>query len=262
MISEAAQEQAALHALGLLDATEAAAFERAQDADAELRALAAELRETAAELARSAGYAVVPPELKARVLAGTAEGDPSPGKVVAGPWGGAWIPWALAALLMICCGVLAASRERLHKEFSALERKTAAVEVAIAQLRAEPPLTPEGGALRQVAFCPLELQPAPETARPRAAVLWDAARREGKLRVTGLPPAGAGKDYQLWVVEAGRKDTVSAGVVTVDAGNTVEVSFAPAADGGKEPAVAFALSVERAGGSPRNEGPILFLGKL
>ena len=134
------------------------------------------------------------------------------------------------------------------------------MEVAIGQLRTEAP--PEGGALRQVAFCPLELQPAPETTTPRAAVLWDAARREGKLRVTHLPPPGEGKDYQLWVVETGRKDAVSAGVVSVGAENTAEVPFTPVAEGGKEPVVAFALSVERAGGSPKNEGPILFLGKL
>ena len=283
MISEGTQEQAALYALGLLDADEAAAFEQAQDADAELRALSGELRETAAALALStAGHP--PPGLKARVLAqlageekrglavGTAaaarDGNgPPPDKIVAGPWGRAALPWALAALLMVCCGVLAVSRERWRRGFSALERKALAVEVATTHLRqATPaltpaPATPEVDALRQVAFCPLE-PTAEEAARPRVAVLWDAARREGKLRVAKLPPPGAGKDYQLWVVEKDRKDAVSAGVVPVDAKGGVETDFQPVAEGGEGAAVAFALSLERAGGSPKNEGPILFLGKL
>ena len=269
MIPEETQEQAALHALGLLDAAEAGAFEREQDADAELRALTSELRETAAALAWSA-EGNPPPGLKARVLAqlaGEAKRDPSPGKVVAGPWSRAALPWALAASLMICCGALAVSRERWRRDFSALERKALAVEVAEANLQraaATPtpaPATPEADALRQVAFCPLE-PTAEEAARPRVAVLWDAARREGKLRVAKLPPPGAGKDYQLWVVEKDRKDAVSAGVVSVDAGGGVETVFQPAAEGGDGAAVAFALSVERAGGAPKNEGPILFLGKL
>ena len=280
MISEAAQEQATLYALGLLDADEAAAFERERDADAELRALSAELRETVAALALSA-EGDPPPSLKDRVMARVATErraaaggtpvpvpvsiDPVKGKIVAGPWGGGWLPWALAATLMLCCGALAWSRERWRREFSALERKTVAVEVAVARLReatpAPPLVAPEVNPLRAVAFCPLEPTEA-GAALPRVAVLWDAARREGKLRVSKLPPPGEGKDYQLWVVEEGRKDTVSAGVVSVGEGGTVEATFQPVASGGKDTVVAFALSLERAGGSPKNEGPVLFLGKL
>ena len=272
MISDELQEQAALHALGLLDAVEAAAFERQLAADGELRALATELRETAAELARSAQDAASAdgprPELRARVLAEIGGGGdgrttgaatvPAAGKVVRGPWGGAGLPWALAALLMLCCGVLAVERQHLRREFSALERKTAAVEVSVADLRG----ASAADALRQVAFCPLEPQPPTGADTPRAAVLWDAARREGTLRLSHVPPAGAGKDYQLWVVETGRADAVSAGVVPVDATGAAQVPFRPEASGGADPAAAFALSVERAGGAVKNEGPILFLGKL
>ena len=63
-------------------------------------------------------------------------------------------------------------------------------------------------------------------------------------------------------MEAGHKDAVSAGVVKVGAGDTAEADFQPAGDDGKAEVVAFALSVERAGGASKNEGPILFLGKL
>ncbi len=271
MISEAAQERATLYALALLDADEAVAFERELDADAELRTVTVDLRETVASLALSA-EGEPPAGLQERVMARlaadkqTAAGparapdDLAPDKVVAGPWGGTWLPWALAAMLMVCCGVLAVSRQRLRREFAELEHKTAAVEVAVARLHDAGP-APEADPLRRVVFCPLE--PTPQLGSPpQVAVLWDAVRREGKLRVSRLPSAGAGKDYQLWVVEDGHKDAVSAGVVSPGDGGTVEVPFQPVATGGKEAAVAFALSVERAGGSPKNEGPILFLGKL
>ena len=267
MISDELQEQAALHAMGLLDAAEAEAFERQLAADGELRALTAELRETAAQLAYSAqdadGRTAPRPALRARVLAETgraaASDNPAAGKVVRGPWGGTWLPWAMAALLMLCCGALAVDRQRLHKEISALARKTAAVEVADAELRGAASSPSAADALRQVAFCPLEPQPPTAANTPRAAVLWDAARREGTLRLAHVPPAGAGKDYQLWVVESGHPDAVSAGVVSVDASGAAQVAFRPVQDGA---AAAFALSVERAGGSEKNAGPILFLGKL
>ncbi len=263
MISDELQDQAALHAMGLLDAAEAAAFERQLAADGELRALTMELRETSAELARSAQDTTARtrprPELRARVLAeigGAGQGTiPASGKVVRGPWGGVSLPWAVAAVLTLCCGALAVERQHLRREMSALARKTAAVEVAAADLRGS-------SALHQIAFIPLEPQTPADADKPRAAVLWDAARREGTLRLSHLPPAGAGKDYQLWVVETGHKDAVSAGVVSVDPSGAAQVTFRPVASGGTDPAAAFALSVERAGGSEKNAGPILFLGKL
>ena len=268
MIDEAAQERATLYALGLLDAGEAAAFERELAADADLRALTAELRDTAAELAWTP-EADPPPGLKARVLAQVAAesqsaGHPTRGKVVVGPWG-RWLPWALAALLMICCGVLAANGLYWQREFDRANQKTAGLDAAVTHLIAAtalptPAITP-ADALRQVAFCPLE-ETHDESGRPRVAVLWDAARREGVLRVQKLPPPGEGKDYQLWAVEAGHKDTVSAGVVTLGEGGGVETHFRPVAEGGKDEVLAFAISLERAGGSPKNEGPVLFLGKL
>ena len=110
-------------------------------------------------------------------------------------------------------------------------------------------------------MCALEPTPEFATAQPRAAVLWDAAHRRGKLRVNQLAPPGAGKDYQLWAVVKDRKDTVNAGVIHVDADGKADVSFRPA-DLGANPVVAVAISLEQAGGSPTNKGPILLLGKF
>ena len=257
MIAESAQEKASLYVLGLLDAGEAAAFERELDADAELRALAKDLREAVAELAR-AGDAGAPSGVKARVLAQDTAPRPGPDKVVPGPWK-TWVPWTLAAAFALCCGTLEWSREMWRQKYNALDHTVADTQADLQRLKMATPM-PED-ALRQVTFCPLE--PTPQASPPpRAAVLWDASRREGKLRWQQLPPPGAGHDYQLWVVEAGRKETVNAGVVTISAGQTGEVTFKPVPEGGKEPVVAFALSLERVGGSPTNQGPVLFLGKL
>ena len=254
MIAEPAQEQAALHALGLLDADEASAFEQACAADPALDALAAELRESAAAVAGSAAGAP-PAALKARVLALVEEeardaAEPTKGKIVAGP-GVNWLPWALAALLMVCCGVLGADRLRLQR--TAAENGHAAVERAMI-----PDVQPLP--LQRVVFCPLE-PTAAGAALPQVAVIWDAVARQGKVRLSNLPPPGAGHDYQLWVIETGRKEPISAGVVPTAAGTSVEVSFQPVPQGATEPVAAFALSLEQVGGSPTNKGPVLFLGK-
>ena len=254
MISETAQEQAALHALGLLDADEASAFERVCAAEPALRTLVAELRETAAAMAKSA-EGEPPPALKTRVLslvAAEARGAavPAPGNTVAGPRS-TWLPWALAALLTLCCGLLGADWLRLQRTVA--ENARTAAERAVVP----PPVDP----LRRVVFCPLE-PTAAGAAPPRAAVIWDAVTRQGKVRLSNLPPPGAGHDYQLWVVESGHKETISAGVIPMADGSTVEVPFQLAPSGGTDPVAAFALSLERAGGSPTNQGPVLFLGKL
>ena len=69
MISEEQQDQAALHVLGLLSAAEAAAFESALSASAELRDFVRELREAAAGVALSAPSQAPPASLKQRIMA-------------------------------------------------------------------------------------------------------------------------------------------------------------------------------------------------
>ncbi len=273
MMGEERQERAALYALGLLDADEAGAFEHELAADGELRALTADLRETVALLAWAETNGSPPPELKARVLAAVAEETKAPhpatGEVIVRPsaWT-RWAPWAAAAVLTLFAGALAWSaadgRKRSHRAVQAeqtalLESRALAERLRASEARNSLPPPP---ALQQVAFCALEPVPAAQRTGPQAAVLWDAAHRRGRLRITQLAPAGKGQDYQLWTVEDGRKDPVSAGVVKVGPDGSAEIGFQPQNDDGKAPVVAFALSVERAGGVPKNEGPILYLGKL
>lgn len=276
MTSESQQEQAALYALGLLDADEAAAFEREIGENPDLSELVRELRETSALLALAGeGWSTVaaPPALRDRVLAearaheqhstallSVAEKQTGVAETST-PARTAWLPWALAALLMGCSALQLWFRQHQDRKIAFLTEMIKK-DSRYASTDGNPTPAPfPADALAQVSFCALEPTPDFATAQPRAAVLWDAAHRQGKLRVNRLAPPAQGKDYQLWTVEAGRKDAVSAGVVHVDADGRADLPFQPVDADGK-PVVAVAISLEQAGGSPTNQGPILLLGKF
>ena len=209
------------------------------DDDAALRDLLRSLREATAAVALGAPVVSPPPGLRDRVLAEVAReptSSPSEGK-----GGGkivpfrlpAWVPWAVAASLLALCGSLGAERVRLRRELA--ERRTAD---PLAQLSL---------------FALAASEKGPPTAR--AAVAWEPASQHGVLRLTGLPAPESGKDYQLWAIGTDGRGPVSAGVVHVDAKGTAQVGFQPVAAMGQ--VAAFALSLEQAGGSTHNEGPIL-----
>lgn len=242
MISEDQQELAALHALGALDANEAAAFERAMAGNPALRELTREFRDAAASLVSGVPAAPAPARLRAKVLQAVAPAKPA--NVV--PMVPAWVPWAAAATLAVCCGLLAAREGHLRAEVAGMRSG--------ARLNAAP------DALAQISFCSLNPLPA-EKAQPQASVAWDRSRRLGAVRLEHLEPPAAGKDYQLWVVEEGKAKPVSAGVVHVNPEGTGRAIFKPVGAGAGN-AQAFALSLEDAGGVPEGKGPIVLMGKL
>ena len=282
MISEDQQDQAALSALGLLDADEQAEFERTMPGDPELRALVDELCESAAALALAAEPATLHPrgELKVRLLARVAGGGSraAPARNGAHGFWSTHVRWGLAAAAALTPFLAfldvvrqpgEPERVRVWRQQSELRRmrdlasslliKTRqqsatirGLDDALAQRQASP--------LTQVTVCQLELTPkAPE--QPGGTVVWDPSRRQGELLITRLKPPAEGHDYQLWVVEDGRKDAISAGVVHVDAGGNARVEFKPDDPGGNQ-VQAFAVSLEKAGGSETNQGPILLSGKF
>lgn len=235
MITDDLQDQAALYVLDSLSADETAAFEDSLRNDAELRALVFDLREAAGDLGRSVPAKRPPAELKRRVLREIAleKQARSPRSTTAAA---NWLPWAIAAILLVFCGMLAVDRARLRHELT--------------DLRAADPL------MQTVFFTLTPSGPTP--AEAKATVAWQPGRQTGVIRITNLPAPESGKDYQLWAVDAAHKDPVSAGVVHVDKNGVAQIRFRPVEM--VQQVKAFAISLEREGGVPKKEGPILLAG--
>jgi anti-sigma-K factor RskA len=236
MISEEQQDQAALYVLGLLETHEVAAFESELKANAELRDIARELREAAGCVALTASSRTPPASLKQRIMRQIAIKTEEPVLVSPqrAPFG--WVPWAIAAGLAVFCGLLALDRVRLERQ--------------LADIRAVDPLM-------QTTFFTLAPS-APAPADAKATVAWQTGRQSGVIRITNLPAPQPGKDYQLWAVDAEHKDPISAGIVRVDKNGVAQVRFKPVEKA--EHVKAFAISLEREGGVPKKEGPILLVG--
>jgi anti-sigma-K factor RskA len=236
MISEEQQDQAALYVLGLLEPHEVAAFESELTANAELRDVARELREAAGGVALTAPSRMPPASVKQRIMREIAmkTEEPVPMPIQRAPFG--WIPWAIAAALAVFCGLLALDRVRLERE--------------LADIRAADPLM-------QTTFFTLAPS-APAPADAKATVAWQPGRQSGVIRISNLPAPQPGKDYQLWAVDAAHTDPISAGVIRVDKNGVAQVRFKPVDTA--EHVKAFAISLEREGGVPKKEGPILLVG--
>jgi anti-sigma-K factor RskA len=236
MISEEQQDQAALYVLGLLEPHEAAAFESELSANAELRDIARELREAAGNMALTVPPRTPPASLKQRIMREiamkTEERTVVPQRRA--PFG--WVPWAMAAALAVFCGLLAVDRVRLQRQ--------------LADIRAVDPLM-------QTTFYTLAPS-APAPADAKATVAWQPGRQSGVIRISNLPAPQPGKDYQLWAVDAEHKDPISAGIVRVDKNGVAQIRFNPVEKA--EHVKAFAISLEREGGVPKKEGPILLVG--
>lgn len=97
-----------------------------------------------------------------------------------------------------------------------------------------------------------------EYRRSEMLVVWDEKRSQGVVVLDKMPKVESDKDYQLWVVDPHKPDPISAGVVTVDSKGALKTSFKPV-----EPVTGeakFAISVEKKGGVPKAEGPIILVG--
>jgi len=236
MIPEEQQDQAALYALGLLEPHEATAFESQLSANAELRNVVRELREAAGSVAFAAPPRTPPASLKERIMREIAA-EAEERKVVPlrrRPL--SWVPWAIAAALAIFCGLLAIDRARLERQ--------------LADIRGV-------DQLMQTTFFTLAPS-APAPADAKATVAWQAGPQSGVIRISNLPAPQPGKDYQLWAVDAEHKDPISAGIIRVDKNGVAQVRFKPVEKANH--VKAFAISLEREGGVPKKEGPILFVG--
>lgn len=90
-----------------------------------------------------------------------------------------------------------------------------------------------------------------------AVVVWNAQKNEGILKLEKMPAIPANKDFQLWVVDPAYKTPVDGGIIKVDEKGFARVEFKPQLS--VKSADKFAISVEKKGGVPVAEGPIVLL---
>ena len=92
-----------------------------------------------------------------------------------------------------------------------------------------------------------------------AVAVWNPTTQQGVLRVEKLPALASDKDYQLWVIDPAYPIPVDGGVFTVDpATGHARINFHP--NQRVNNAAKFAVSLERKGGVPKAEGPIILTG--
>ena len=91
-----------------------------------------------------------------------------------------------------------------------------------------------------------------------AVAVWNPARQEGVLSVEKLPALAADKDYQLWLVDPQYPIPVDGGVFTVNPA-TGEARITFKADKPVKSVAKFAVSLERKGGVPKAEGPMVLI---
>jgi len=273
MITERHGELATLHALGLLEAAERSAFEAESYGNAELQALAASLTEVTAALALTAPPIAPPTALKARILAAAAQPPQQEAKVIAFPIF-RWLPQAIAAGLAVAALWLGFQNMALHEENSTLrtERQLAEIAYHAAQTQlkersfiAENMINDLGRQLREqqdltrlkvTALASL----AGNTPEAQAIAVWDPARETGLLTVDKLPVIADNQDYQLWVVDPAYPNPVDGGVFKPGTDGHVVLTFK--GDKPIKSVAAFAISLEKKGGVPKAEGPIVLLGKV
>src|SRR2546430_5027424 len=118
MIPDDLQDQAALYALGMLEAKESARFEAAMSGSSELRAIVREMREASADLARCVPSSEPPAELKQRLLRQIALEKQTGLSRSSTSTSFNWMPWTIAALFLVFSGMLALDRARLQRELA------------------------------------------------------------------------------------------------------------------------------------------------
>ena len=150
-------------------------------------------------------------------------------------------------------------------ELAALKQKAARDEQAVAALtqkdadsQKELAALKQKNLLSEVRIATLKAQVA-RFQQTNAVVVWDTNQRNGVLQLDKLPPPAPGKDYQLWVIDPSKPLPVSAGVLSVPSLGLIQTSFHPAQP--VQSAAAFAISLEKSGGSMKPEGQIIFIGK-
>lgn len=272
------QEQIALHALEALTPEEVRLLESEWRYDARLREEHAELAEVAAEIAHLLPSETPPADVREELLATLkrqrrAKITPLSvaGKVVKSPW----VAWAAAAAIAVsAAGLWTANRELSNRVTTLVQSEVAAkdeaieaksrqaelsTQVADADTRYAKLLTETEQLRKGIAVASMEVAMLRASVKRyeegEVLVVWDQSKQEGLIKLAHMPAVQPGKDYQLWVICKQQRNPVNAGVVKVDENGEATVVFHPAkriAEVAK-----FAVSLEKEGGVPEVEGPVI-----
>jgi anti-sigma-K factor RskA len=225
------EELAALHAVDLLDESSRKELLDAAQRDPEIDTLVRDFSETVALLAYETPQIKPPPELREEILRQLPKRGAT-AKIISFPQ---WIPYAIAACLM----VLGISQVQ---QITALKAQLAAIREKAGSLE-------KSNALIGLRLATLDAKDT-SYAASKVMVAWDSFRNQGVVSTDNLPAAPAGHDYQLWVLDPAAEAPISAGLVTGPRSFAVKPVSTP------NPG--FAVSLEPTGGSPEPTGPILF----
>jgi anti-sigma-K factor RskA len=296
---EQTQERAALHALGLLSPEENAEFEREMWSRPGLRELVQEMRVGLEQVARAEARHVPKPHMRETLLdqvstrpasnpplafpAFVPEVEEPKAPLLRMPSNIVWLPWAAAAAFALLAGMFffqrnaarddarlaevkasnSASQLNLEKLQSAgLGRRLTDLEGETSRLRAESAKAAQNQVTSwsRLRVASLGTTPSANPASKAAAtVLWDPDQNAGMMNVRNLPPAPAGKDYQLWILDPTHATPISGGVFKTNADGSAQIPIKPSS-AGRVKADKFAISLEVEGGRPSPEGMIFLSG--
>jgi len=229
---------AAGYVLGSLDPPERREFESHLAGCAECAAEVASLRPIVGVLTTAVPQVTPRAELRQRILSGaglktrpdTVQGRRSSPALV-------WVPLAAAIVIAIGVAIYAVQRQmgELQARFDQAQSTTAVL------------------AAPDLARIDLQGQPVAPDARARA--LWSRSRGL-VFTAANLPPAPAGKAYQVWVVTA--QAPISAGLLTTDSAGGGSQYYMTPPD--IAPPVAVAVTLEPSGGVPAPTGEKYLVG--
>jgi anti-sigma-K factor RskA len=276
MTADERDELACMHALGLLEGEELAVFLRELDSSPSLRRAVGTYRATSVALAHSAPEVEPPAELRERVLLSAARREPLPAPRAAPVIPIArWLPLLAAACL--AAALLPAERNAaiLRSQNEELRLQRQAAESALADARRELEdtrhLLAEAGERSQALSARLRehddlahykittlASMLGDTPAALAVAVWDPTREQGVLSVSKLPALNSNKDYQLWVIDPQYPAPVNAGTFVVDP-VTGDAHVVFRADKPVKTVAKYAVTLERKGGVPKAEGPVVLL---
>ena len=254
MSHEPFETLAAVYAVGALDGDDLAQFEAHLPTCPACQTAVREAQDTLARAMLAAPPQVPPPAVREALVTRVARARPAGRR--------RWLAWAAATAVAAAAaagftGTWVAVRYeaqlgRMAREMAALKERTARNEAAlqeqVALYRGAVEL------LGDPATRVVELRGQGPATGASGRLIWNDAGG-GHLFVAGLPPAPAGKTYELWTI-AGQTPR-PAGLFGVDAAGRGAHRF-PRGGGAVQ---VFAVTLEPEGGTPAPTGPIVLASK-